>query len=384
VRMPSVWDKLTRHKHFVGLRKATITFLVFIMLLAIILIGVGSGGIQTLSGYDTILKVTVPAGVIVLGLFLFFSTVLGLVGIAKQNAKIFAGYLFILFILIICQFGVGGGAYTWRDQIGPQLEAAWRAASDNDRNNLQQFLQCCGWANNTDAPGSNCLAPNITSTLYATTGFGTTSFPTTANPTTALATTGFITTANPTTSLPTTSSSTTGVTTLAATSASTPSSTTSVSSSASSASSTAVSNTGQGTNQSSSSPQALFKRQDGYDTNVVVTTGFILPNYTDAPCGQNIVLGAQNALYYVASVEVAFSVIQLVGLFVGLALAVWILVQAGKQKFNKLEEEETGEKFTREEFKGDKSDDEDDDDGMSEPPPKGADGKRKIVVNFGN
>jgi len=117
---------------------------------------------------------------------------------------------------------------------------------------------------------------------------------------------------------------------------------------------------------------------------VVVTTGFILPNYTDAPCGQNIVLGAQNALYYVASVEVAFSVIQLVGLFVGLALAVWILVQAGKQKFNKLEEEETGEKFTREEFKGDKSDDEDDDDGMSEPPPKGADGKRKIVVNFGN
>jgi len=83
-------------------------------------------------------------------------------------------------------------------------------------------------------------------------------------------------------------------------------------------------------------------------------------------------------------VEIIFTVFEFVGLVTGLVLAMWILVQAGKQKFNRLDEEQMGDKFTREEFRGDKSDE--DDDGMSDPvpQPQGADGKRKIVVNFGN
>jgi len=320
----SVWEKLIQHKHFAQLKTATTAFLIFILLLAIILIGVGSGGIQTLQGYDTILKVTIPAGVIVLGVFLLVSTILGLIGVSKHNGKLFAAYLFILFLLIICQFGVGGGGYTFRDQIPSQLEAAWRSSSNNDRNSVQQYYLCCGWWNSTDAAGSNCvnITANSTATGYATTGFSTTG---------ALQTTGTPTTAALTTGIPTNG-----------------------------------------------------KRQIGDQTNPdYITTGEPLPNSGDQSCGNTVIWSVQNALYYVASVGIAFAVIELVGLFVGIALAMWILVQAGKQKFNKLDEEELGEKFTREEFKGDKSDEEDDD-GMSDPVPQGGDGKRKIVVNFGN
>jgi len=369
----SVWEKLIQHKHFAQLKTATTAFLIFILLLAIILIGVGSGGIQTLQGYDTILKVTIPAGVIVLGVFLLVSTILGLIGVSKHNGKLFAAYLFILFLLIICQFGVGGGGYTFRDQIPSQLEAAWRSSSDNDRNSVQQFYLCCGWWNSTDAAGSNCvnITANSTAPGYATTGFSTTgALQTTGAPTTAVPTTGIPTTGIPTTGIPTTGIPTTGIPTTGEAPSTVASS--------SVASSTVASSTAPPANETG------VKRQIGDETNpYYITTGEPLPNNGDQSCGNMVIWSVQNALYYVASVGIAFAVIELVGLFVGIALAMWILVQAGKQKFNKLDEEELGEKFTREEFKGDKSDEEDDD-GMSDPVPQGGDGKRKIVVNFGN
>jgi len=226
---------------------------------------------------------------------------LGLIGIYKKNAKLFAAYLFILFLLIICQFGVGGGAYTWRNQIPGEIQAAWRSLSDRDRNSIQQQLLCCGWWNNTDAEGSNC---NSTATGLATTG---------------MVTTGM---------------ATTGVTNM--------------------------------------------KRQ-AMPTDYYLTTGMMLPNASDAPCGPYIILVSQTALNYVGAVEVAFALIQMVGLFTGLALAIWILVQAGKQRF-RMGEEELGSKFAKQDYTGGGNDD--DDDGMSDPPHSG-DGKRKIVVNFG-
>jgi len=310
----------------------------------------------------------------------------------KHNAKIFAGYLFILFILIICQFGVGGGGYTFRDQIPSQVENSWRSLSDNDRNSVQQLYLCCGWWNNMDEPGSNCVnrTANSTTGVYttgaSTTGASTTGalttgvvnstagvpttvvttgVPTTGVPTTVV-TTGIPTTGVPTTGVPTTGIPTTGIPTTGIPT-------------------TGIPTTGVPTTGTTGTNSAPAKRQIAEETNpYYITTGEPLPNSGDQPCGNLVISSVQNALYYVASVGIAFAVIELVGLFVGIALAMWILVQAGKQKFNKLDEEELGEKFTREEFRGDKSDDEEDD-GMSDPVPQvGGDGKRKIVVNFAN
>jgi hypothetical protein len=58
-----------------------------------------------------------------------------------------------------------------------------------------------------------------------------------------------------------------------------------------------------------------------------------------------------------------------VGLCTGIALAIWILVQAGKQRFNRLDEEDMGSKFAKQDYTAGGSDkgDDDDDDGMSEP-----------------
>jgi len=360
----SAWDKLTQHKHFTRLRTATVVFLCFILILSVILIGVGSGGIQTLSGYDTILKVTVPAGVIVLGVFLLVSTILGLVGIYQKNGKVFAAYLFILFILIICQFGVGGGAYTWRSQIPSQIESGWRGLSDSDRNVVQQLYYCCGWWNNTDAEGSNCNG----TTIYLTTSMGTTGIATTMIGTTAIATTGIATTSIGTTAIATTLVPTTLVPTteIATTSiATTGIATTSIAT-------TGIATTG------TPSPPAQIKRQD-----VIVTTGFVPVNSTDQPCGPLVIQSAQTALSYVGAVEVAFAVLQLVGLITGFSLAVWILIQSGKQKFNRLEEAEFSRQQDSYSQKDNRGDDEEDD-GMSDPIGTHEPGKRKIVVNFGN
>jgi len=367
--MASAWDKLTQHKHFTRLRTATVVFLCFILILSVILIGVGSGGIKTLSGYDTILKVTVPAGVIVLGVFLLLSTILGLIGIYQKNGKVFAAYLFILFLLIICQFGVGGGAYTWKGEIPGQIEAAWRTLSDNDRNSVQQLYWCCGWWNSTDAEGSNC-APNTTATtgwVQVTTAAGTTSVGTTAVGTTAAGTTSVGTTAVGTTAAGTTSVGTTAVGTTAVVLGTSAVVTTMVTATMGS---TGASTTG-----------ANMKRQD-----VPFTTGIVPVNSTDQPCGPLVIQSAQTALNYVGGVEVAFAVLQLVGLFTGVSLAIWILVQSGRQKFNRLDDSETmGERFAKPDQRDSRGGDEEEDDGMSDPlPQQSRDGKRKIVVNFGN
>jgi len=367
----SVWDKLTQHKHFNGLKTATVVFLVLMLVFSVILIGVGAGGIQTLSGFDTILKVTVPAGVIVLGIFLLISTILGLVGIYQKKGKVFAAFLFFLFILIICQFGVGGGAYTWRSQIPTQIEASWRySLSDNDRNSIQQQFYCCGWWNSTDAQGSNCNSTYTPSTA----GF-------TGSPTTAQSTTAQSTTSQSTTGQPTTSQSTTGQPTTAQ--STTAQSTTAQSTTAPTTAPTAQSTTAQST--TAQNVTHMFKRQDtNMDTNMAFTTMMRLPNSSDPACGPWIISASQTALGYVGAVEVAFAVIQLVGLLTGFSMAIWILVQSGKQKFNRLDEEDMGTKFSKKDYTAGGSDkhhggDDEEDDGMPEPHEPG---KRKIVVNF--
>jgi len=78
-----------------------------------------------------------------------------------------AAYFVLLFLFIICEFGVGGGSYALRSSIPGTLDRGWEALNDGDRNNLQNYFGCCGWANMTDSAGSNC---NTTSNHHNSTG----------------------------------------------------------------------------------------------------------------------------------------------------------------------------------------------------------------------
>jgi hypothetical protein len=42
-----------------------------------------------------------------------------------------------LFAVIICEFGVGGGAYTMYDSIGTELESSWKGLANTDKNIIQ-------------------------------------------------------------------------------------------------------------------------------------------------------------------------------------------------------------------------------------------------------
>jgi len=80
----------------------------------------------------------------------------------KKDTKLLAAYFVLLFLFIICEFGVGGGSYTLRSEIPQTLDDAWATLDPTDRSNLQSYWQCCGWTNPYDNPGPNCATYNQT------------------------------------------------------------------------------------------------------------------------------------------------------------------------------------------------------------------------------
>jgi len=165
-KMPQDEDLLTesfsaRRRCFTIFQRITVVSNIIFSLFAILLIVVGAVSVRELKSYSTLARVSVPAGLIVLGFFLLVIIFLGLYGSFKKNTKFLAAYFLLLLLFVICEFGVGGGAYGLRDNVADQLERSWSYISDQDRNNLQISFGCCGWGNITDNPGSNC-APNIT------------------------------------------------------------------------------------------------------------------------------------------------------------------------------------------------------------------------------
>jgi len=165
--MPQDEDLLTesfsaRRKCFSVFQKITVASNLIFALFALLLIVLGGIAVKDLNQYSFVTKVSIPAGLIVLGFILLVIIVLGLYGSFKKSTKFLGAYFILLFVFIICEFGVGGGAYTLRSQIPTTLENSWAHLNDLDRNNLQQYFNCCGWFNATDEPGSFCIQPNAT------------------------------------------------------------------------------------------------------------------------------------------------------------------------------------------------------------------------------
>jgi len=157
-----------RRKCFTVFQRITLVSNIIFALFALLLIVLGGVAVKRLNEYSTYTKITIPAGLIVLGVILLFIIALGVAGSFKKSTKLLAAYFVLLFIFIICEFGVGGGSYAMQDKIPGQLQNAWANLNEIDKANQQKDWNCCGWTSPSDSPGTlNC--PNITSNASMTT-----------------------------------------------------------------------------------------------------------------------------------------------------------------------------------------------------------------------
>jgi len=173
--MPQDEDLLTesfsaRRKCFSVFQKITVASNIIFGLFALLLVVLGGIAVRELNQFSFVTKVSIPAGLIVLGIILLVIIFLGLYGSFRKSTKFLAVYFVLLFMFIICEFGVGGGSYGLRSSIPGTLETGWAKLGDGDRNNLQAYFGCCGWYNVTDFAGSSCNGTSNHHTNTSTTG----------------------------------------------------------------------------------------------------------------------------------------------------------------------------------------------------------------------
>jgi len=128
------------------LKVPLIVFNVILWILGIILIALGGVAVNALKQISALETISLPAGLIVLGVFLIILTVVGCVVAYKEKLVGLIFYTVLVLILLICLIGVGGGAFTYRKNAAVPLQVAWQGASNGTRTLSQDYFQCCGWS----------------------------------------------------------------------------------------------------------------------------------------------------------------------------------------------------------------------------------------------
>jgi len=149
-------------------RRVNVVTNAFFVLSGALLLLVGSILMKQLADLASIYKVTLPAGVIVLGVVLIVVGIYGFVAANVDKTKYLIAYFLVLFIVIVCEFGIAGGAYTIHDTLPQRLQTSWNGLSPDDRNSLQTQYTCCGFTDPSDNPGPNCVASNTTNGNHTT------------------------------------------------------------------------------------------------------------------------------------------------------------------------------------------------------------------------
>jgi len=160
------------------LKVPLIFFNSILWVLGIILIALGGYSLSQLDNLAELTSITIPSGLIVLGVFILILTVVGCVVAYKEKLVGLIFFTIFMLILLICLIGVGGGAFSYRNNAATPLNQAWQTASDAQRNLLQNYfvslyngntVPCCGWSRDASdhpvLPGTNCVI-NGTAHIY--------------------------------------------------------------------------------------------------------------------------------------------------------------------------------------------------------------------------
>jgi len=153
------------------LKVPLIFFNCILWILGVILIALGGYALSQLDNLSELTSISLPAGLIVLGVFIIILTVVGCVVAYKEKLVGLIFFTIFMLILLICLIGVGGGAFAYRQNAATPLTTAWGSASDNQRNLVQRYFTvqnsdgtitpCCGWTRTAQnvpvEAGSNCI-----------------------------------------------------------------------------------------------------------------------------------------------------------------------------------------------------------------------------------
>jgi len=161
------------------LKVPLIFFNCILWILGVILIALGGYVLSQLDNLTELTSISLPSGLIVLGVFIIILTVIGCVVAYKEKLVGLIFFTIFMLILLVCLIGVGGGAFAYRNKAATPLSQAWGGASDQQRNFVQNYftsqdaagvvVPCCGWTRNGNnvplQPGSHCVI-NATLGIY--------------------------------------------------------------------------------------------------------------------------------------------------------------------------------------------------------------------------
>jgi hypothetical protein len=156
----SIWDDLDNEAYMQknkNLKRTSIIMNVILWVLGILLIAFGGYSVDGLKGVSELYSISLPAGVIVLGVFFVALTILGCYASYKERVGGLAIYTILMLILLICLIGIGGGTFKYRSEVMEKFGDAWEDASEGTRNVTQKYFNCCGWNSTSDFPAPNCL-----------------------------------------------------------------------------------------------------------------------------------------------------------------------------------------------------------------------------------
>jgi len=143
------------------LKVPLIFFNAILWILGVVLIAIGGYALKELQSIKGLLDVTLPAGLVVLGVFIVVLTIVGCAVAYKERLVGLIFYTIVMLLLLICLIGVGGGAFTYREKTPELLKTAWmNQVSDTTgvRYYFENTFECCGWIkgdNSSMAPSNS-------------------------------------------------------------------------------------------------------------------------------------------------------------------------------------------------------------------------------------
>jgi len=140
-----------------GLKIVLIIINVIFLIFGIVLISIGSYAYNN-NSLGTLTGVTLPLGIVTLGVFILFVSVLGCLS-AIRESRIFLGfYFFFLVLMTFLLLCVGLAVFVKKNDARSYINSGWTSSSPDVRGSLQQLFGCCGlnYWNDTDAVWLYC------------------------------------------------------------------------------------------------------------------------------------------------------------------------------------------------------------------------------------
>jgi len=127
-------------------------------ILGLILIIIGGVALSKIKNMKEVISVSLPAGLIVIGVFFLILTIVGCIVAYKEKLVGLVFYTVFMLVLLICLIGVGGGSITYRNDIETPIYKGWEKSNPNSRVFIEQYLECCAWnSTNTVTTAKFCL-----------------------------------------------------------------------------------------------------------------------------------------------------------------------------------------------------------------------------------